>query len=53
MMQRRHSPAYVAEFRNRWRVVVPIRGRLFPRGFALKSSIVSTPHFYGCRAKAG
>ena len=31
MMQRRHSPAYVSEIRNRWRVVVPIRGRLSPR----------------------
>ena len=31
MMQRRHSPAYVSEVRNRWRVVVPIRGRLAPR----------------------
>jgi hypothetical protein len=30
-MQRRHSPAYVAEIRKRWRVVVPIRGRLAPR----------------------
>jgi hypothetical protein len=30
-MQRRHSPAYVAEIRNRWRVVVPVRGRLAPR----------------------
>ena len=31
MMQRRHSPAYVSEIRKRWRVVVPIRGRLSPR----------------------
>ena len=31
MMQRRHSPAYVAEIRKKWRVVVPIRGRLSPR----------------------
>jgi hypothetical protein len=31
MMQRRHSPAYVAEIRKKWRVVVPIRGRLAPR----------------------
>jgi hypothetical protein len=30
-MQRRHSPAYVAEIRKKWRVVVPIRGRLAPR----------------------
>jgi hypothetical protein len=30
-MQRRHSPAYVAEIRKRWRVVVPVRGRLAPR----------------------
>jgi hypothetical protein len=30
-MQRRHSPAYVAEIRKRWRVVVPVRGRLTPR----------------------
>ena len=30
-MQRRHSPAYVAEIRNRWRGVVPVRGRLTPR----------------------
>ena len=29
-MQRRHSPAYVAEIRKKWRVVVPIRGRLSP-----------------------
>ena len=44
-MQRRHSPAYVAEIRNKWRIVVPIRGRL------LTSSKLSTPRFYGCRAK--
>ena len=25
-----HSPAYVAELRGAWRVVVPIRGRLAP-----------------------
>ena len=31
MVQRRHSPAYVAEIRKKWRVVVPIRGRLSPR----------------------
>ena len=31
MVQRRHSPAYVAEIRNKWRIVVPIRGRLSPR----------------------
>ena len=31
MMQRRHSPAYVAEIRKKWRVVVPIRGKLSPR----------------------
>jgi hypothetical protein len=30
-MQRRHSPAYVAEIRKKWRVVVPIRGRLSSR----------------------
>jgi hypothetical protein len=30
-MQRRHSPAYVAEIRKRWRVVAPVRGRLAPR----------------------
>jgi len=29
-MQRRHSPAYVAEIPKKWRVVVPIRGRLSP-----------------------
>jgi hypothetical protein len=26
-----HSPAYVAQIRQSWRVVVPIRGRLSPK----------------------
>ena len=30
-MQRSHSPAYVAEIRNRWRIIVPVQGRLAPR----------------------
>jgi hypothetical protein len=31
MVQRRHSPAYVAEIRKKWRIVVPVRGRLSAR----------------------
>jgi hypothetical protein len=28
MTRNQHSPAYVAELRGAWRVIVPVRGRL-------------------------
>jgi hypothetical protein len=31
MRKLNHSPAYVLQIRSRWRVVVPVRGKLTPR----------------------
>ena len=42
MRKPNHSPAYVMEIKGRWRVVVPISGRLTPRlcpeGFPSRAS---------------
>ena len=34
MRSANHSPAYVLQIQKRWRVVVPIRGKLTPRLWA-------------------
>ena len=31
MNRRDHSPAYAAKLGDRWRIVVPVRGKLAPR----------------------